>query len=138
MGSTNNFAETASASRPAVCHGIIYTTVHDTICVCPHKYPSMNTLYDHLVPANSWVYLRRMLNAANTGESKAREDGRAQGSVIPGADPANSKEYEALQQAWQKLEYTADMTILLDPATEHKIELGACAAAGQVSPYEAL
>lgn len=79
-----------------------------------------------------------MLNAANSGERQAREEGRAKGSVIPGADPANSKEYEALQQAWQKLEYTADMTMLLDPATEHKIELGACTAAGQVSPTRSL
>lgn len=82
--------------------------------------------------------MRRILNAAISGERKARGEQMANGSVIPGADPANSKEYAALQEAWQKLEYTIDMTMLLDPATEHKIELGACTAAGQVGPTRSM
>lgn len=126
-------AKTASASRPQ--SAINYKTVCFAF-VFVHT--SNEILYEHLAAGNSWVYLRRKLNAANTSELKAREGGKPPGSVIPGADPANSNEYEGLQQAWKKLEYTADMTMLLDPATEHKIQLGACAAPGQVSPTQSL
>ena len=73
--------------------------------------------------------LCRTLSAAKTAEEAAREAGKPKGSVITQASPENSKEYEALQTAWQKLEYTAEMKMLLDPLMEHKIEL---AAAGQV------
>lgn len=58
--------------------------------------------------------------------------GKGEGYAIPSASPENSKDYEALQQAWENLEYTTDMKMLLDPLMEHKIELGACT--NQVSP----
>lgn len=70
----------------------------------------------------------------NSQEATARNAGKEPGKHVKSADPANCEKYKALQQAWKNKETTLDMTTLLDPATEHRIELGACC--GQVSSTE--
>lgn len=77
-----------------------------------------------------------MLNDFNTQEKAAHVAEKDIGMHVKSSDPDNREQYKALQQAWEKKERTVDMTILLDPPTEHRIELGA--SSGQVSSTRSL